>query len=48
MNKNDSVQSDLPARRSSGLFLKIVIAIAVGVGLGFLALHTGAVGQVGL
>ena len=31
-----------------GLFLKIVIAIAVGVGLGFVAMHTGAVGHVGV
>ncbi len=47
-DKRDFTQSDVPAKRSSGLFLKIVIAIAVGVGLGFVAMHTGAVGHVGV
>ena len=47
-NKKDYAQSNLATKRSSGLFLKIIIAIAVGVGLGFLAMHTGAVGHVGV
>jgi Na+/H+-dicarboxylate symporter len=47
-NRRDFAQSDVPAKRSSGLFLKIVIAIAVGVALGFLAMYTGAIGHVGV
>ena len=31
-----------------GLFWRILIAIAVGVALGFAAMHTGAVGEVGV
>jgi Na+/H+-dicarboxylate symporter len=37
-----------PKKRSSGLFLKIIVAIAAGVALGYASMHTGAVGGVGL